>query len=106
MRILFDQGTPAPLRRRLEAHQVDTATEREWSDLGNGELLDRAEDERYDVLVTTDRDMRHPQNLEGREIAIVVLLTFRWDLLEPHAELVRTTLETMPARGVTELRAP
>ena len=36
MRILFDQGTPAPLRRRLEAHQVDTAAERGWSDLGNG----------------------------------------------------------------------
>ena len=50
--------------------------------------------------------MRHQQNLEGREIAIVVLLTFRWDLLEPHAELVRTTLETMPARGVIELRVP
>jgi hypothetical protein len=50
--------------------------------------------------------MRHQQNLEGREIAIVVLPTFRWDLLEPHAELVRTTLETMPARGVTELRVP
>ena len=104
MRVLFDQGTPAPLRRYLEGHQVDTAAERGWSDLGNGELLDRAEAEEYDVLVTTDRNIRHQQNLEEREIAILVLLTFRWDLLEPHAGLVLETLETMPIRGVTELQ--
>jgi hypothetical protein len=104
MRILFDQGTPVPLRRYLEGHQVDTAAERGWSDLGNGELLDQAEAEDYDVLVTTDRNIRYQQNLDNREIAILVLLTFRWDILEPHAELVLTTLETMPARGVSNCR--
>ena len=43
MRILFDQGTPAPLRRRLEAHHVDTAAERGVvrPTRANGELLDR-----------------------------------------------------------------
>jgi len=40
MTILFDQGTPVPLRDALVGHTVGTAYERGWSTLGNGELLD------------------------------------------------------------------
>jgi hypothetical protein len=43
MKILFDQGTPAPLRRHLAAHQVRTAFEQGWSQLQNGALLEAAE---------------------------------------------------------------
>ncbi|MDE0457437.1 MAG: hypothetical protein OXI15_09105 [Chromatiales bacterium] len=42
MRLLFDQGTPAPLRHHLADHSVDTLVEKGWSDKGNGELLDLA----------------------------------------------------------------
>lgn len=44
MRVLFDQGTPAPLRKHLHPHPVDTTAELEWSMISNGELLKRAED--------------------------------------------------------------
>ena len=39
MKILFDQGTPAPLREFLPKHEVLTAFELGWSTLKNGELL-------------------------------------------------------------------
>lgn len=39
MKILFDQGTPAPLRKHLVEHEVITAHEHGWSELRNGELL-------------------------------------------------------------------
>ena len=55
MRIVFDQGTPAPLRRLLVGHLVLTAHERGWSRLSNGDLLAAAEAENFDALVTTDR---------------------------------------------------
>jgi hypothetical protein len=42
VRVLFDQGTPEPLRRALPQHEVVTAYERGWSNLNNGELLDGA----------------------------------------------------------------
>jgi len=45
MRVLFDQGTPDPLRQSLLGHEVATAYERGWSSLKNGELLDVAERE-------------------------------------------------------------
>ena len=55
MRVLFDQGTPAPLRQALLPHVVETAYERGWSTLKNGELLRAAEAAGFDVLVTTER---------------------------------------------------
>ena len=81
MRILFDQGTPAPLREHLPGHSVETAYEKGWSALRNGELLAKAEAE-FDVLVTTDRNLRHQQNLAERRIAILVLPTTSWPRLQ------------------------
>jgi hypothetical protein len=43
MKVLFDQGTPAPLRLFLTGHQVTTAHELGWSGLKNGDLLLAAE---------------------------------------------------------------
>lgn len=74
MRILFDQGTPDPLRQALSAHNVETVYERGWSTLKNGYLLELAERLGYEVLVTTDSNMKHEQNLGDRKLAVVVLL--------------------------------
>ena len=52
MRVLFDQGTPAPLRHALAPHEVSTAFELGWSNLENGDLLREAEG-RFEVFVTT-----------------------------------------------------
>lgn len=78
MKLLFDQGTPAPLRAYLPEHSVDTLAEKGWSDKDNGELLKLAEASGYEILVTTDQNMRHQQNLAGRQIGIVVLLSANW----------------------------
>jgi hypothetical protein len=72
VRILFDQGTPAPLRKWLTNHDVKTASEQGWSDLDNGDLLQAAESQ-FDLLVTTDKNLRYQQNLKGRRIAMLVL---------------------------------
>jgi len=43
VRILFDQGTPVPLRGLLSSHQVETAFERGWNTLRNSDLLAAAD---------------------------------------------------------------
>jgi len=58
MRVLFDQGTPDPLRKSLTQHNVSTAYEKGWSKLRNGALLDTAEREGYEVMVTTDTNLK------------------------------------------------
>jgi hypothetical protein len=76
--ILFDQGTPVPLREALPNHEVETAYEPGWSTLKNGDLLDVAERNSLDVFVTTDSRLRYQQNLTDRRIAVVCLLSASW----------------------------
>ena len=82
MRILFDQGTPAPLRTSLTPHEVSTAYEQGWSNLKNGELLDVAERDGFALLVTTDSNLRYQQNLGSRRIAVVVLTSTSWPRIQ------------------------
>jgi hypothetical protein len=77
MRILFDQGTPVPLRDHLSGHAVQTAFELGWSSLKNGELLAAAE-ESFDLFITTDQQLRYQQNLAGRKLSVVVLAPTSW----------------------------
>jgi predicted nuclease of predicted toxin-antitoxin system len=74
MKILFDQGTPVPLRSHLAGHSIDTAYERGWSNLSNGDLLDAAERDGYQLLITTDQNLRYQLNFAGRGVAIIALL--------------------------------
>ncbi|MGH7977645.1 MAG: hypothetical protein ACREDS_02350 [Limisphaerales bacterium] len=92
MKILFDQGTPAPLRRALSKHSVATAFEKGWSNLSNGNLLREAEAE-FDLLVTTDKNLEYQQNLAGRKIAILVLPTTSWPEIQPHQDKIATAVE-------------
>lgn len=71
MKVLFDQGTPVPLRRQLAGHTIDTVYEQGWSKLTNGRLLTIAEQAGYDVLVTTDQNLRYQQDLRGRRLAML-----------------------------------
>jgi hypothetical protein len=54
MLILFDNGTPAPLRHALAGHIVVEAIERGWDRLVNGDLIATAEAAGFDLLITTD----------------------------------------------------
>ena len=91
MKILFDQGTPAPLRRYLTAYEVATAYEMGWAALSNGALLSAAEEAGYRIFITTDQNLVYQQNLRDRKIAVVVLLSTSWPrILLRVDEIVRT----------------
>ena len=103
MNILFDQGTPVPLRQPLVGHSVTTVYEQGWSTLSNGALLQRAEQAGYDLLITTDQNLRYQQNLTGRQIAILVLRTTSWPRIRQQADLVLDAVATTTAGSYREL---
>lgn len=106
MRILFDQGTPVPLRAALSEHEVATAFERGWSRLKNGELLDAAERDGYCVFVTTDARLRFQQNLAGRRIPIVVLPSTSRPRIERAVESVSKAIGAAVPGSCTEVPIP
>src|SRR5437660_3886455 len=88
MFILFDHGTPAPLRSFLKNHTVKKAKDLGWDELSNGELLRVAEEAGFEILITTDKNIRYQQNLSGRKISLIVLGNAQWPILRPWAERV------------------
>jgi hypothetical protein len=103
MKILFDHGTPAPLRHALTGHTVSTAYEMTWTELNNGALLAAAET-RFDALITTDRNLRHQQNLSGRRLAILVLPTTSWPKIRDHEAQVVAAVNALRTGDVVELK--
>jgi hypothetical protein len=94
VRILFDQGTPAPLRRALSGHDVATAYEMGWSQLTNGNLLKEAEAS-FDIFITTDQSLQYQQNLSGRRLAILTLWTTSWPKLQRHLPQIIAAIEKL-----------
>jgi len=103
MRILFDQGTPAPLRHALVGHSVSLLYEMGWSELDNGKLLAAAE-ESFDVLVTTDQSLRYQQNLSKRRLAILILPTTNWFVIREYGGRVLHAVSGLSAGDIVELQ--
>jgi hypothetical protein len=106
MRILFDHGTPAPLRSFLVSHTVREAKAQGWDTFKNGELLTAAEAAGFDVLVTTDKNIRYQQNLTGRTIAIIVLGNAQWPVLRLHVARVVAVVNAATPGSFTEVDIP
>lgn len=106
MRILFDQGTPVPLRRSLTGHVVATAYELGWSTVTNGDLIRLAEQEGYELLLTTDTNLRYQQNLQCRSIAILVLTTTSWPRIRQVTGEIKAAVAAITAGDYQELPIP
>jgi hypothetical protein len=94
LRILFDKNVPVGVRRFLPKHEVHTVVEMGWPDqLENGELLKVAEESGFNVMVTSDQNIRYQQNLTGRKLALVVLGSNIWPVVRPHAETITANVD-------------
>ena len=106
MRVLFDQGTPVPIRRSLDEHYVSTVYERGWSTLNNGDLLEAAERVGFEVFLTTDKNLQYQQNLRARTIAIVVLGTTSWPRVQREIPAVLRAINGAEPGSYVEVRFP
>jgi hypothetical protein len=103
MRIVFDQGTPVPLKRHLAGHTIVTAYEQGWATLANGALLEAAERAGFEILITTDQNLRYQQNLTGRRLAIVVLQSTSWPRIRAQIAAIQAILDTIAPGAYHEI---
>jgi hypothetical protein len=103
MRILFDQGTPVPLRNSLVFYQVSTVYELGWSTLNNGDLISQAEKEGFSLFITTDKNLKYQQNLSTRKIAILVLSTTSWPRIKLSLAKIKDAVRNMTAEDYIEI---
>jgi len=99
LRILFDKNVPVGVRGFLRKHEVRTIVEMQWPDqLDNGELLRMAEEAGFDVMVTSDQNIRYQQKLSGK-LALIVLGSNIWPVVRQHsAEIMARVDGATPGR--------
>ena len=85
---------------------VEEARSYGWDTFRNGELLDAAEAAGFDVFVTTDRNIRHQQNLTRRRIAVVVLSKGRWKLIKARLEDIAAAVSSATPGSFIEVEIP
>jgi hypothetical protein len=106
MLILFHHGTPRGIARSLTGHTVQEAKALGWDRFTNGELLTAAEEAGFEVLLTTDKNLRYQQNLTGRKIDVVVLGKGRWRLIRPLIPEVVAAVNAAKPGTYTEVEIP
>ena len=106
MKILFDNGTPRPIARSLTGHEVSYARRIGWHELENGDLIEKAEEAGYHVLLSTDKNLRYQQNLTYRKIAIVVLTEQQWPNVRLHLEKIANALNAATPGSYVEVEIP
>ena len=106
MLILFDHGTPAPLRSFLKDHIVKKTKDLGWNTLSNGELLRAAEKAAFEVFLATDKNIRYQQNLADRVIAIIVLGNSRWPVVRLYVDRLVAAITAARAGTATEVEIP
>jgi len=106
MFILFDHVTPAGIARFLPGHRVTKAKDRGWDTLTNGDLLAEAERAGFEVLLTSDKNIRHQQDLTGRRIAIVVLSTPQWPVVRLHLDMIAAAVNAATPGSYAEVNIP
>jgi hypothetical protein len=106
MKILFDNGTPNTIARSLIGHQVTFARQIGWHELGNGELIQRAEHAGYELLLSTDKNIRYQQDQSERRIALVVLGNSQWPMVRLHLDQIVTAVNSSLPGSYTEVEIP
>ena len=106
MLILFDNGTPRGLARVLVGHIVEEARLHGWEELANGELIEAAELAGFEVLVTTDKNIRYQQNLTGRNISLVVLGNSQWPMVKLVVEDIVGAINSARPGSYIEIAVP
>jgi hypothetical protein len=69
-RILLDECLDRRLAKQISGHYIQTAADKGWAGLDNGQLLVKAEKE-FDVFITVDRNLSFQQNLPKFDIAVL-----------------------------------
>ncbi len=106
MRVLFDNGTPRGLARFLTGHVVEEARLHGWEELKNGDLIAAAEAAGFEVLLTTDKNIRYQQNLGIRRIALVVLGHSQWPMVNRVTQAIAAVVNAAEPGSYVEVEVP
>ena len=102
MNVLLDECTPHVLKKLLTGSNVTTVQDLGWAGITNGALLQLAEGD-FDVLITSDQNLKYQQNLTGKRLAIIQLPTNQVPLIAKLAPAISEVIRTIKPGELVEL---
>ena len=105
MKILLDECTPHVLKRLLTGFQITTVQDLGWSGITNGALLELAEGQ-FDVLITSDQNLKYQQNLSDRQLSIIQLPTNQVPIVASLAPRVEAVLNPIGSGEFVQIAYP
>ena len=104
MRILLDEAVPRRLGALLTGHQTTTVPKSGWAGIKNGKLLALAAT-KFDVFLTSDKNIEFQQNLAGLPLAILVVVarSNRMQDMEPLVPKILKALNHLPAKSLQKV---
>jgi len=103
VRILLDEGVPDIIKRRLTQFSIATVQELGWRGIKNGVLLDLMAGS-FEVIITTDKNLRFQQNLPKRRLAAIILPSNRMRIVKPLMPEIASAIETVRDGETIELK--
>ena len=103
---LFDNGTPRGIASSLSGHTVKEARSQGREEFENGELIEVAEQAGFDLLITTDKNIRYQQNLAGRKLALLVLGNSQWPMVKLVLPAIVAAVNAATPGSFTEVDVP
>ena len=106
MRILLDEPVPRRLGAALVGHEATTVPKSGWAGIKNGKLLALAAT-KFDVSLTTDKNIEFQQNLSALPIAILVIVAIsnRMKDIEPLVPEMLNALNHLPPKTLRKVGA-
>ena len=73
-KVLLDENLPLKLKYRLQdVCEIYTVNDKGWNALENGDLINAMQDDGFDYLITSDRNLQYQQNLAKYSMSFIVL---------------------------------
>jgi hypothetical protein len=102
MKIIIDECVPSIVKKRLPSRDIVTVQEMGWAGVKNGKLL-RLVAADFDVFITSDKNLRHQQNLDSFDLAVVLLPTNQVPAVEALLPKINKALENISPNDFVEI---
>jgi predicted nuclease of predicted toxin-antitoxin system len=73
MRLLLDENLPKRLKQDFPEFEIYALQDKEWTGKSNGELLQLMIDNKFDALITFDKNLQYQQNFIKYSVTVPVL---------------------------------
>ncbi|MCE2936841.1 MAG: DUF5615 family PIN-like protein [Bacteroidota bacterium] len=106
MRLLLDENLPKRLKQDFKEYEIYTAADKGWTGISNGKLLGLLTENKFDALVTFDKNLQYQQNFTKYTIAVIVLNApdNSYATLKELVQKVKDVLTTDLKSGPTEIK--